>query len=348
MTRAAASAFAGGRYAVERELGRGGMATVLLARDRELDRPVAVKVLDDRVAGDEELLRRFRREALTAAQLAHPNVVQVFDAGEEAGRLYIVMECVEGEGLDAVLRREGRLPPERALDLVAQACAGLGYAHGRGIVHRDVKPANLLLRRDGVLKVADFGIAYAADATRVTEVGTLMGTAAYVAPEQARGGPVGPAADVFSLGVVAYQLLTGRVPWPVESLAELASVGETPATPVRELVPEVPAAVEAVVMRCLARNPDYRPASAAEVAGELRGEEPATVRPGAARRRPPAALVTAAAAVALAAVAAGLLAAVSGGDEPAPVEPVPASSDPAGQARNLEEWLREHTRGAAG
>jgi len=348
-------AFAGGRYVVERELAQGGMAAVFLARDRELDRPVAVKVLD--VAG------RFRREALTAARLAHPNVVQVYDAGEEAGEPFIVMEVVEGEPLAAVLAREGRLSPERVRDLGLQASAALGHAHEHGIVHRDVKPANLLLRDDGLLKVTDFGIARALDATtQLTQVGTLLGTASYVAPEQARGEAVGPSADVFSLGVVLYEALTGQAPWPIESLAELPAVASTPARPVRELAPGTPAELESAVMHALARNPDYRPADANALAAELRGagETPAPTRseaptvlfpapgdePG---YRPPsrAGWLIVAAALAVALVAAVAALALGGGEDPAPapVEPAPALGDPLDQSRSYEEWLRDVTAG---
>ena len=361
-------AFAGGRYVVERELARGGMATVFLARDRELDRSVAVKVLDARLAQDDGVADRFRREALTAARLAHPNVVQVYDAGEERGEAFIVMEVVEGEPLDAVLAREGRLPPERVLDLGLQACEALGYAHARGVVHRDVKPANLLLRPDGLLKVTDFGIARALDATtQLTEVGTLLGTASYVAPEQARGEPAGPPADVFSLGVVLYEALTGRLPWPIESLSELAKVAETPAPPAGGLAPGTPAALEEAVMHALARNPEYRPADAHALADELRGgsggareptrsESPTVVFPAPEERpagRPAGSragwiVVLVALAVAGAALVAAL--ALGGGDDPPPadetpaqVEPAPARGDPLDQARSYEEWLRENT-----
>lgn len=264
--------FAAGRYVVERELARGGMATILLARDRELDRPVAVKVLDARLVDDPDVAGRFRREALTAASLAHPNVVQVYDAGEERGEPFIVMEVVEGEPLDVVLAREGRLEPERVRELGVQAAEALGHAHERGVVHRDVKPANLLLRGDGLLKVTDFGIARALDATtQLTEVGTLLGTALYVAPEQARGEPAGPPADVFSLGVVLYETLTGRVPWPIENLSELSSVAASPARPAGELAPGTPDDLEAAIMHALARNPEYRPPNANALAAELRG-----------------------------------------------------------------------------
>jgi eukaryotic-like serine/threonine-protein kinase len=271
------------RYRLERRLGGGGMATVHLARDVELDRPVAVKLLAEHLADDAEVRERFVREARIAARLSHPNVVAVYDAGEEDGTPYIVMECVEGETLADLLRREGRLDPDDAVALALQACAGLAHAHEAGLVHRDVKPGNLLLRRDGMLKVADFGIARAAESTRLTFAGTILGTAAYLAPEQATGEEVTAAADVYSLGAVLYECLAGRPPRRVESLADLDP--EQPITPLRDVVPDVPQELEDAVMHALARRPEFRPATAAELALELGGlgETPAE-SPGRARR----------------------------------------------------------------
>src|SRR6185312_8060205 len=237
-----ASSLGGGRYRLDRSLGHGGMATVFLARDEELDRPVAIKLLAENLAGDSAFRDRFLREARLAARLSHPNVVSVYDAGEaEDGRPFMVMEYVPGKTLAEV----GRPTPAEAVGLVLQACQGLAHAHEAGLVHRDVKPQNLLLRDDGVLKVADFGIARAAETTALTQVGTVLGTAAYLSPEQALGEEVTPATDVYSLADLA------------------AKQREEPITPVSELAPEVSPQVEDAVMRALARNPAYRPPSAA-------------------------------------------------------------------------------------
>ena len=385
MSGTTAATFAGGRYRVERTLGRGGMATVFLAEDLELARPVAVKVLDGGLEGDGDLGERFRREARTAASLQHPNVVAVYDAGDEDGRLYIVMECVSGEGLDALLAREGRLDPGHVLRLADQAAAGLGYAHAAGVVHRDVKPANLLLREDGVLKVTDFGIARAAadEVTQLTQAGTILGTAAYLAPEQARGEPAEAPADVFALGVVLYEALTGRVPWPVESIASLAELGVTPPPAVGELADGVPAQLEAAVEHALAYDPADRPPDADALRRELgaTAETGATVAmPGVApadvdvpepdaptalldreprrhRGRPRTGRLVLAALVAAAVIVALLLALTSGGGDGgesqggretparAQVEPAPSADDAAQQAEELEQWIRDHTAG---
>ena len=190
-----------GRFRIDGTLGRGGMAVVYLAHDTELGRPVAVKVLADHGMEDHSFRARFAREARIAAGLTHPNVVQVFDVGEEAGRPFIVMEYVEGETLGDELRRERRLPPERVIDVARQCCAGLACAHAAGLVHRDIKPQNLLVTADGAVKIADFGVAHALDQTRLTLTGSIVGTARYLAPEQTVSTRVTGAADVYALGV---------------------------------------------------------------------------------------------------------------------------------------------------
>jgi eukaryotic-like serine/threonine-protein kinase len=344
----------GGRYRLERQLGHGGMATVYLARDSELDRLVAVKVLAASFAGDEAFRRRFLREARLAARLSHPNVVGVYDAGEDAGGPYIVMEYVEGRTLAELLGERGRLPADEAVGLGLQACHGLEHAHEAGLVHRDVKPQNLLLRRDGTLKIADFGIARAAEATALTQIGTILGTAAYLSPEQALGEDVTPAADVYSLGAVFYELLTGRPPYEFDSLADLAAKqAEGAITPVSELAPAVPRPVEDAIMRSLARNPSYRPSSAAELAAELEpgGEAPTTTLPSAASRDIPKLWWVLAGVLAVAGLLLGIALGTRGSNgqpQPKPrahvVQPIARGTTPQQQARNLSAWLRRYSR----
>jgi serine/threonine-protein kinase len=338
----------GGRYALDRRLGRGGMASVYLARDGELERRVAVKLLGASVGRDDALRRRFARESRLAARLSHPNVVTVFDAGEDDGRPYIVMEYVEGETLADVLRRRGPLPPEEAAEIGEQIAAGLAHAHAHGLVHRDVKPQNLLVTRDGRVKVGDFGVARGDDASKLTEAGTVLGTAAYLSPEQAAGAQVGPRSDVYSLGVVLYELLAGRTPYRFDSLAELGA----PRKPPPDLPPTVPPALAAVVRRCLSPAPTDRPESAAEVGVELRRAlEPAAEAPtvtivSARRRRAP--LVVTLLVVLAAAVAVSVVLATRDTSSPPPapatVQPVPHATDLAVQAQNLSAWLRRNSR----
>jgi eukaryotic-like serine/threonine-protein kinase len=266
---------AAGRYRVKRTLGQGGMAAVYLAHDSELDRPVAIKVLAEHLSSDEALRQRFVREARMAAGLSHPNIVHVYDQGDEDGRPFIVMECVDGHTLGEELKRTGALSPARVVDLALQVCGGLEHAHASGLVHRDIKPGNLLLSENGTVKIADFGIARAAQATKLTQIGSILGTAAYLAPEQAAGEPVTAAADIYSLGCVLFELLTARTPYVFDSLPELVvKQREEPITPIRELRPDVPPELEAAVMHCLARRPEYRPASAAQLARELAAGSP--------------------------------------------------------------------------
>jgi eukaryotic-like serine/threonine-protein kinase len=261
------------RYRLERRLGVGGMATVQLAFDTRLERYVAVKLLAEHLAEDAAFVSRFRREALAAARLVHPNIVQVFDFGSEAasGRQFIVMEFVDGHSCAEILRDRGPLGPRDAVDILTQACRGLDYAHRNGVVHRDVKPGNLLRNTDGVVKLADFGIAKAAEQSDITKVGSVLGTAAYLSPEQARGEPAGPASDLYALGVVAYQLMANRLPYEAASLTDLARLQESGAPPpLTDMARDVPPTLAAAVRRALAREPEDRYADAAEMEDALR------------------------------------------------------------------------------
>ncbi len=262
-----------GRYRVDGRLGAGGMSTVFLAMDSVLERPVAVKLLAEHLAEDEDFVARFRREALAAARLQHPNIVQVFDSGEDPGshRHYIVMEYVQGPSGADLLRDHEQLEIPDAVAIVRDACHGLAYAHRAGVVHRDVKPGNLLLVNEtGTTKLADFGIAKAAEQTRITQVGSVLGTAAYLSPEQARGDEAGPPSDIYSLGVCAYQFLTGRLPHEYSSLTELAlKQQQNPVEPITVHRPEVPPALDRVIRVCLEREPADRYTSTIEMAQAL-------------------------------------------------------------------------------
>jgi serine/threonine protein kinase len=345
------------RYRVEGRLGHGGMATVFLAHDRKLDRPVAIKLLADNLAGDEEVRARFTREARLAARLDHPNVVQVYDVGEDDDRPYIVMELVEGGTLgDRLDRRRRALPLDEAVPLLRQMCDGLGHAHARRLVHRDVKPQNMLLREaDGCLKVADFGIARAAEETRLTRGGNVLGTDRYMAPEQLADGRISAATDVFACGVVADEVLPQRRP---KDLSE-------------------------IVDRCLREDPRDRFSDAGRLGAalatvEVNGATPLTVpirkeprrrpettpatltmprRPGGRRRGILAAATLAAVAIAVAATV--LISndsgssggggegggGVAGGGQATPrVQPAPQLDDPAAEARALADWLRAQSR----
>jgi eukaryotic-like serine/threonine-protein kinase len=256
------------RYKLDRRLGVGGMATVQLAFDTRLERNVAVKLLAEHLAQDASFVSRFRREALAAARLVHPNIVQVFDFGldEATARNYIVMEFVDGESCAEILRDHGPMGPREAVNVLTQACRGLDYAHRNGVVHRDVKPGNLLRSRDNAVKLADFGIAKAAEQSDITKVGSVLGTAAYLSPEQARGEQAGPASDLYALGVVSYQLLAGRLPYEAASLTDLARLQDTSPPPrLDELNPDVPPALAEAIMVALHRDPERRYADAADM-----------------------------------------------------------------------------------
>ncbi len=274
------------RYRIEDRLGSGGMSSVFRATDTILERTVAVKILAEHLSDDDRFVARFRREALAVAKLVHPNIVQVYDTGNDGGQYYIVMEYVRGRSGAQLLQAEGKLDPETTVEIGVQSCAGLDYAHRHGIIHRDIKPGNLMIiggpagGGDMTVKIADFGIARASEQTRITQVGSVVGTAAYLAPEQARGDEATPSSDVYSLGVVLYQFLTGRLPYEGASLAELAvrQQSEQPLHP-SNYSDAVPESVGDAVLVALESDPSRRFAAAGELADALRrglaGESPA-------------------------------------------------------------------------
>jgi serine/threonine-protein kinase len=338
-----------GRYKLGPIVGSGGMALVYRARDCECDEPVAVKLLADNLSADPELRHRFTREAELAERLSHRNVVRVLDSGEADGRAYIVLEYVDGPNLAEVLREAGRLQPERVAELGAQAAAALAHAHEKGLVHRDVKPQNMLLAADGTLKVSDFGVARLVDGTQLTQTGAVLGTAAYLAPEQARGEETTGATDVYALGVVLHELLTG----------ERVGLDGEPQPP-GALVEGVPADLDSLVLACLRARPEERP-TAREVELVLRGRLEAPTRALARAsglqssilRRPlrtrrllagTAAACVVALAVALALVLGGGGAARKPAPRQATIAPIPAAPTAAGDAENLARWLRAHSR----
>jgi eukaryotic-like serine/threonine-protein kinase len=317
------------RYRNPTRIGYGGMGEIYRADDEVLGRTVAVKVLAERYARDESLRSRFTREAQAAARLSgEPNTVTIFDVGDHEGRPYIVMEYLPGGSLADRLEREGAQPVGRSLDWLGQAAAALDAAHANGIVHRDVKPANLLLDNDERVKVADFGVASAADLGSFTEAGTVVGTAGYLAPEQARGERATPASDLYALAVVAFELLTGKRPFERESsTAEAIAHVSAAIPPASESNPALPQELDDALARGLAKQPEHRYGSASEFVGALRealaraagttrvGAIP-PVQPARSRRRLPLLLLLLGAAL-LAGVLAATLLARDGGDESA-------------------------------
>jgi len=261
--------FFDGRYQVVRKLGAGGMANVYLAEDQELGRGVAIKILNDRHANDEQFVERFRREAKNAAALSHPNIVSIYDRGEAEGTYYIAMEYLDGRTLKELIVQRGPAPVTVSVEYARQVLSALRFAHRHGIVHRDIKPHNVLVDAEGRVKVTDFGIARAG-ASQMTEAGSIVGTAQYLSPEQARGGDVDQRSDLYSLGVVLYELITGTLPFngdtPVEiAMKHLSTVPEPPS----ERRPDIPRDLDLIVMRALAKDPDDRYASAEEMDADL-------------------------------------------------------------------------------
>jgi eukaryotic-like serine/threonine-protein kinase len=291
-----------GRYELEKLVGSGGMSNVFRAHDRLLERTVALKILHEQYTRDDDYVERFRREARAVAKLAHPNIVTVIDRGEQDGRQFIVFEYVDGPNLKD-LTRNGPLEVRDAIGLTLQVARALSFAHDRGLVHRDVKPQNVLLNEDGQAKVTDFGIARSLDVQGVTQTGTVLGTSDYIAPEQARGQKVDPKTDIYSLGAVLYELLVGEVPFSGDNFVAVAMrhVNE-PVPSVQDARPDCPARLDFAIQRAMAKDPEDRFASMDDLVAELeaclaeldgRGDEGATMivppaRPPhhAARRRP--------------------------------------------------------------
>ncbi len=258
------------RYELKHVVGTGGMSTVHCAFDTLLERNVALKILHDHYSEDEEYVERFRREARAVAQLSHPNIVTVIDRGEEDGKQFIVFELVEGDNLKELVERGGPLPVRRVLELGLEIGRALAFAHAQGLVHRDVKPQNVLLNADGLAKVTDFGIVRSLDAVGQTETGTVLGTSHYIAPEQARGELVDAQTDVYSFGVVLYELLAGEVPYAGDNFLSVAMKHvNDPVPSVLDSRPDTPLRLASLIERSLAKLPEDRPASMDEVVGEL-------------------------------------------------------------------------------
>jgi serine/threonine-protein kinase len=316
-----------GRYRLRTRLGGGGMAAVWLADDVELGRAVAVKLL----AADADRLR-FEREARAYAACAHPNVARVFDYGESGGQPHIVLEHVSGGTLEDRLGQESPLPVGEATRIAGELAAAIAHAHERGLVHRDLKPSNIMFDDEGRTKVVDFGIAQLTGASTLTETGSILGTAAYVSPEQARGEPATPASDVYAFGVILFRMLTGRLPFESSSVVELLRKHvQEPAPPVSSLRAGVPAALEALVARSLAKDHSERPRDGAALVAALSGRESEAVTEllAAPRRRPRRrAAVAAIAATLLVLSAGGLVATLLATRSPAD-EPTPARADTA-------------------
>ncbi|MDP8956978.1 MAG: Stk1 family PASTA domain-containing Ser/Thr kinase, partial [Actinomycetota bacterium] len=258
------------RYEISSPLGHGGMAEVYLGTDRVLGRQVAIKVLGGHFADDESFVARFRREAQSAAALNHPNVVSVFDTGSDNGTHFIVMEYIQGRTLADVIKDDAPLLPERAVEITESVAVALGFAHREGIIHRDVKPGNIMLTPSGDVKVMDFGIARAVSSDSLTQTATVLGTATYFSPEQAQGAPVDARSDIYSVGCVLYEMLTAHPPFSADSPVTVAykHVREDPVPPSR-LNADVPVSLDAIVMKCLAKNPQNRYQSAAELQQDL-------------------------------------------------------------------------------
>jgi len=275
------------RYRLDGEIAAGGMGTVFAGTDLRLNRRVAVKILHERFAGDPRFVERFRREARSVAALSHPNIAGIYDYGEEEGRHFIVMELIEGSDLARILRSDAPLAAENATRIAGEMCAALGHAHAAGVVHRDIKPANVLITADDRVKVTDFGIARAAGDTTLTATGSMLGTAHYLSPEQATGSSVTPASDIYSTGIVLFEMLTGSLPFTGDSAVAVAMkhVSEV-VPPPSSLNRDVPPALDAAVKKATARDPNARFATADAMNDALRGSARTILVPEGPRTEP--------------------------------------------------------------
>ena len=258
------------RYEIIKTIGEGGMANVYLARDTILDRNVAIKVLRGDLASDEKFVRRFQREALSASSLSHPNIVEIYDVGEDDGDYYIVMEYVEGKNLKQLLKKREKLTTAEVVDIMLQITSAMGVAHDSLIIHRDLKPQNILIKDDGEIKITDFGIAMALNATQLTQTNSAMGSVHYFPPEQANGKGSTLKSDVYSLGIMMYELLTGVLPFRGDNAVEIALKHlKEPIPSIRTELPEIPASIENIILRATAKNPKNRYANANEMHDDL-------------------------------------------------------------------------------
>ena len=247
------------RYQIIKTLGEGGMANVYLAHDEILDRNVAVKVLRGDLANDEKFVRRFQREALSASSLSHPNIVEMYDVGEDDGGYYIVMEYVDGKTLKQVLKQRGKLSVTEVVDIMLQVTDGMAHAHDAYIIHRDIKPQNIMILPNGVIKITDFGVATALNSTQLTQTNSVMGTVHYLPPEQANGKGSTIRSDIYSMGIMMYELLTGKVPYKGESAVEIALKHlKEPIPSIRKEIPSIPQSIENIILKACAKNPKNR------------------------------------------------------------------------------------------
>ena len=258
------------RYQIIKAIGEGGMANVYLAYDTILDRDVAVKVLRGDLANDEKFVRRFQREALSASSLTHPNIVEVYDVGEDHGMYYIVMEYVEGRHLKDLIKKRGKLTTSEVIDIMLQITDGMSVAHDSYIIHRDIKPQNIMILENGLVKIMDFGIAMALNSTQLTQTNSVMGSVHYLPPEQASGKGATLQSDIYSMGIVMYELLTGKLPYKGDNAVEIALKQlKEPLPDIREELPNIPQSIENIIIKATAKNPKNRYADAREMHEDL-------------------------------------------------------------------------------